>query len=147
MKSQNAEVNKYLKLISRHYHGSCKDKMKLTEELRNSIYDYLEENPTATCKELSEHFGAVEEMAPSILPEEPQKKKRAKYICISIGLCIIVAAAIFFTVHKVSNNYEYSKGRETNRVYDDKNDWKENKDNIPATKATKPPVTKSYQFK
>lgn len=146
MKSQNAEVNKYLKLISRHYHGSRKDKMKLTEELKTSINDYLEENPTATCEELSEHFGIVEEIAPSILPEEQQKKKRAKFICISIGLCIIVAAAIFFTAYKVSENYEYSRGRETNRVYDDKNDWKEDKDNIPATKATKPPAEKIYDF-
>ncbi len=146
MKSQNAEVNKYLKLISRHYHGSRKDKMKLTEELRNSIYDYLEENPTATCKELSEHFGAVEEMAPSILPEEPQKKKRAKYICISIGLCIIVAAAIFFTVHKVSENYLYSRNHQTRRVYDDKEDWNKDKNNIPTTEATKPPAGKVYDF-
>lgn len=146
MKSQNVEVNKYLKLISRHYHGSRKDKMKLTEELRNSINDYLEENPTATCEELSEHFGIVEEMAPSILPEEQQMKKRAKYICISIGLCFIVAAAIIFTAYRVSENYEYSKGRETNRIYDDKSDWKEDKSNIPTTKATKPPVTKSYKF-
>lgn len=90
---------------------------KLTADLSNSIYEYLEENQSATLEDITDRFGSPEQFADEyILAMDETSRKNALHkakwnkCCILIGVAavvLILAITAVWIIHENSQTAGY----------------------------------------
>ena len=106
------DIEKYIDEVEEYLVCLEKNKQKVIDEIRNSIYVYAEENGISDIGEVYEHFGTPEEIASQHLSAiDPKKIKKALSIkrVFVIALTALVASfivflvALFIDAHKSNN--------------------------------------------
>lgn len=74
----NKDIEKYLEEIKKNLVCSAAQKKTVINDLRNSIYDYVETSKVTDIEDIYSHFGQPEDIAEQIISEiEPKKVKKA----------------------------------------------------------------------
>ena len=111
--SLKKEINKYLKEIKNNLLIS-KARKKFIKTLKESIYEYMENNPDADIKSIIENFGTPDEIANSFAAiinyREINKHTHIKRIILSgililLSITVIYLSAAFIDVHRSANGY------------------------------------------
>lgn len=121
---QKKFVNKYIRQVKRFYKGNRKAKKQFICELRDALFCYCEKNPTATYDDLLSEFGApsdIKNMLSFRTAKDLRKRNMLVHWILIVGICIIVLAAVAFTVFHVLARYDFSQGYSVEYFEDDPN--------------------------
>lgn len=89
------DIEKYIDEVEGYLDCLRKNKQKVIDEIRNSIYVYAEENGISDIGEVYDHFGTPEEIASQALSTvDPKMIKKA----LSIKRAVIAALAIIVSM-------------------------------------------------
>ena len=107
------DIEKYIDEVEGYLDCLRKNKQKVIDEIRNSIYVYAEENGISDIKEVYDHFGTPEEIASQALSTvDPKMIKKALSIkrIVAIALTAIVVSFIVFLVAMYMDAHKDNNG-------------------------------------
>ena len=119
MNSQK-EVKRYLKTAEKNCTGSFKKKLRA--DLKNYLYDYIEENPDSSFDDIVHHFGEPDKFADEyILAMDDMTRKKliskSKWIkrIVIIGVIAVFVIAVITAIWIITENSKtagvyYSEG-------------------------------------
>lgn len=119
MNSQK-EVKRYLKTAEKNCTGSFKKKLRA--DLKNYLYDYIEENPDSSFEDIVHHFGEPDKFADEYIlaMDDMTRKKlisRNKWIrrTVIIGVIAVFVIAVITAIWIITENSKtagvyYSEG-------------------------------------
>lgn len=111
MRSEIAK--RYIRQVKRVYSGKHKAKKQFIEEINDAIECYLEQNPEATYSDLLNEFGEPSDLKNMLSfqsASELHRRNMILYWAGIVGICIIIAIALSYTVDYVLTMHDYSKG-------------------------------------
>ncbi len=110
MKTVNNDLKKYYRSIKKALLGSSKDKKRLLNDLKNRVYDFLTDNPSATIYTIEKHFGSpqviADEFNANLTLEEikcEKSKRKLKYIMLALAALAFIAVVVLVVYIMVSN--------------------------------------------
>lgn len=111
------EINNYLKLVRSELYLNSKKKNKIVNDLRCSIKDFSENNPSANLSDLYEEYGTPKDLACEFIGQEDGEKLKqkihiSKRIKVWVIVGIVLAVLIVFTVTIVNyiENHNFRNG-------------------------------------
>lgn len=107
------DIEKYIDEVEEYLVCLEKNKQKVIDEIRNSIYVYAEENGISDIGEVYDHFGTPEEIASQHLSTvDPKKIKKALSIkrVFAIALTALVVSFIVFLVAMFMDAHKDNNG-------------------------------------
>ena len=107
------DIEKYIDEVEGYLVCLRKNKQKVIDEIRNSIYVYAEENGISDIAEIYDHFGTPEEIASQALSTvDPKMIKKALSIkrIVAIALTAIVVSFIVFLVAMYMDAHKDNNG-------------------------------------
>lgn len=107
------DIEKYIDEVEEYLVCLEKNKQKVIDEIRNSIYVYAEENGISDIGEVYDHFGTPEEIASQHLSAvDPKKIKKALSIkrVFAIALSALVVSFIVFLVAMFMDAHKDNNG-------------------------------------
>lgn len=118
MRLKNRHARKYCRLVRSFLPCSVKQRRLILGEIQSSVSTYLEENPSASFKEIESRFGTprqiavahVEEMGTEELLKQLRIRKRIfTVICACAALALLIWASMVTAVYidslKTDNGY------------------------------------------
>jgi hypothetical protein len=111
------EINNYLKLVRSELYLDSKKKNKIVNDLRCSIKDFSENNPSANLSDLYEEYGTPKDLACEFIGQEDGEKlkqkihisKRIKF-WIAIGIILVILIVSTITILNYIENRHYRDG-------------------------------------
>ena len=107
------DIEKYIDEVEGYLDCLRKNKQKVIDEIRNSIYVYAEENGISDIAEIYDRFGTPEEIASQALSTvDPKMIKKALSIkrIVAIALTAIVVSFIVFLVAMYMDAHKDNNG-------------------------------------
>lgn len=118
MRLKNRQARKYCRLVRSFLPCSVKQHRQILGEIKSNLSAYLEENPSASFKEIENRFGTprqiavahVEEMGTEELLKQLRVRKRIfSIICAGVALALLIWAsmvtAVYIESQKIDNGY------------------------------------------
>lgn len=103
MGSNNPTLNRYIRSISDALPCSGKVKKQIVTQIRESIIDYLEQNPDAEFTALQDHFGTPQQISSSYVDSQEtsallRKMRTRKYILSIFAAVMAIVLLIWIGV-------------------------------------------------
>ena len=119
MKTIEKEINAYIAAVRKNLVCNRKIKKQTVTDLRNSVFDYAENNNITDINLIYKHFGSPEELAKSFMTENDLKYLKRKIIIRRIILAvvfIILALISFLLIKEVMNQASSDINRYTETI-------------------------------
>lgn len=117
MGKRNAAVRQYLREIRSWLPCSCRLKRGILDRIKNTIADYLEENPNANYAEIKARFGTPQQIASTYVDEMGtgellrDLRIRKKILrCVAVAAMLIVALWVGVLTYLISYNTTVTNG-------------------------------------
>lgn len=98
----NKDIEKYLEEIKKNLVCSAAQKKTVINDLRNSIYDYVDETKATDIEDIYSHFGQPEDIAEQFVSETGgkylKKSLSVKNVLIAAIVALFTIALIFLTI-------------------------------------------------
>lgn len=121
MKTIENEINSYISDVRKNLVCNRKIKKQTVTDLRNSVFDYAENNNITDINLIYKHFGSPEELAKSFMTENDLKYLKRKIIIRRIILAvvfIILALISFLLIKEVMNQAKSDINRYTETIFE-----------------------------
>lgn len=121
MKTIENEINSYISDVRKNLVCNRKIKKQTVTDLRNSVFDYAENNNITDINLIYKHFGSPEELAKSFMTENDLKYLKRKIIIRRIILAvvfIILALISFLLIKEVMNQATSDINRYTETIFE-----------------------------
>ncbi len=121
MKTIEKEINAYIAAVRKNLVCNRKIKKQTVTDLRNSVFDYAENNNITDINLIYKHFGSPEELAKSFMTENDLKYLKRKIIIRRIILAvvfIILALISFLLIIEVMNQASSDINRYTETIFE-----------------------------
>ena len=115
------EINAYIAAVRKNLVCNRKIKKQTVTDLRNSVFDYAENNNITDINLIYKHFGSPEELAKSFMTENDLKYLKRKIIIRRIILAvvfIILALISFLLIKEVMNQAKSDINRYTETIFE-----------------------------
>ncbi len=111
----NKDIEKYLEEIKKNLVCSASQKKTVINDLRNSIYDYVDTSKATDIEDIYSHFGQPEDIAEQFVSETSgkylKKSLSVKKVLIAAIVALFTIALIFLTIDfidSLNSNDAYS---------------------------------------
>ena len=98
----NKDIEKYLEEIKKNLVCSAAQRKTVINDLRNSIYDYVDETKATDIEDIYSHFGQPEDIAEQFVSETSgkylKKSLSVKKVLITAIVALFTIALIFLTI-------------------------------------------------
>lgn len=94
MNAQEKEIKDYYRQIERCLPGSAKAKKRIMDSIRQSVSNYLEENPLTDLAGIRTHFGTPQQIANAYVEQLDTEEVIKKFDIKKTVICVVCGALV-----------------------------------------------------